>query len=299
MIRKVALQIGVPALLAVIACSAYLVISHVRKTQQTGVLISETSALHANISTFVTDITDMETSQRGYLLTGDEAYLELYREAKGKIAEDLARLRRGFIQRTHDEQSLESRLESLTGAKQSEMDRTIDLRERGYRHRAFKVVDTNEGKGCMDEIRRIAGSLISVESANVAKATSQREAAFQALLSTTLKANAGLFALAACLFLVIRRDCRMLEEEAARRNRELASRDLQLNRLTSALSGEARSEITAMNTTSRLLLENYGGFLPRQGHEYAEQMKEAAMQIERLRQDLVGSLACEGNEHAA
>jgi hypothetical protein len=36
-----------------------------------------------------------------------------------------------------------------------------------------------------------------------------------------------------------------------------------------------------------LLLENYGGFLPRQGHEYAEQMKEAAAQMERLRQDLV------------
>ena len=66
-------------------------------------------------------------------------------------------------------------------------------------------------------------------------------------------------------------------------------RDLQLEKLTSALSGQARSNITAINTNSRLLLENYGGFLPRQGHEYAEQMKEAAAQMELLRQDLVGS----------
>jgi hypothetical protein len=36
-------------------------------------------------------------------------------------------------------------------------------------------------------------------------------------------------------------------------------------------------------------LQNYGGFLPRQGHEYAEQIKEASAQMERLRQDLVGS----------
>ena len=76
-------------------------------------------------------------------------------------------------------------------------------------------------------------------------------------------------------------------------------RDLQLEKLTSALSGQARSNIIAINTNSRLLLENYGGFLPRQGHEYAEQMNEAAAQMERLRQDLVGSPPSNGNERAA
>src|SRR5713101_3522638 len=66
-----------------------------------------------------------------------------------------------------------------------------------------------------------------------------------------------------------------------------------------AYSGQARFNITALNTNSRLLLENYGGFLPRQGHEYAEQMKEAAAQMERLRQDLVGSRGSESDEKAA
>jgi len=47
-------------------------------------------------------------------------------------------------------------------------------------------------------------------------------------------------------------------------------------------SGQARSDITAINTISGLLLDNYGAFLPRQGHAYAEQMKEAAAQIERF-----------------
>jgi hypothetical protein len=74
---------------------------------------------------------------------------------------------------------------------------------------------------------------------------------------------------------------------------------LQLEKLTSALSGQARSDISAINTNSRLLLENYGGFLPRQGHAYAEQMKEAAAQIERLRQDLVGTPSSNGNGRAA
>jgi hypothetical protein len=41
------------------------------------------------------------------------------------------------------------------------------------------------------------------------------------------------------------------------------------------------------------------GVRPRQGHEYAEQIKEAAAQMERLRQDLVGSPGSNGDEKAA
>ncbi len=74
---------------------------------------------------------------------------------------------------------------------------------------------------------------------------------------------------------------------------------LQLEKLTAALSGQARSNMVALNMNSRLLLENYGGFLPRQGHAYAEQMKEAAADMERLRQDLVGSPSSNGNGRAA
>jgi len=76
-------------------------------------------------------------------------------------------------------------------------------------------------------------------------------------------------------------------------------RNLQLGKLTAALSGQARSNMVSLNMNSRLLLENYGGFLPRQGHAYAEQMKEAAAEMERLRQDLVGSPSSNGDGRAA
>jgi hypothetical protein len=105
--------------------------------------------------------------------------------------------------------------------------------------------------------------------------------------------------LAACLLAVIRYHGRLLGEEAAQSREELALRDSQLAKLTSALSGQARFNITALNTNSRLLLENYGGFLPRQGREYAEQMKEAATEMERLRLDLVGNEAPESKATAA
>jgi CHASE3 domain sensor protein len=299
MIRKAALQMGVPALLAFIAWNAYLAANHLQRVRKTAAFTLESSAIQAKLSGVLKDLTDMETGQRGYLLTGDPAYLQPYTDAKGRIEMDFVDLRAGLSNRTQRERSLESQLESLAGSKQTEMEHSINLRQQGYRHRSFKLVDTNEGKDCMDEIRRIASSLSSAESSTFARLDGETTAALKTAFSATVISNSVLLLLAVCLFGLIRHHGRLLGEEAAQSRNALAVRDLQLEKLTSALSGQARSDIIAINTNSRLLLENYGGFLPRQGHEYAEQMKETAAQMERLRQDLVGSPPSNGNGRAA
>jgi CHASE3 domain sensor protein len=299
MIRKAALQIGVPALLAFIAWNAYLAVNHLNRVQKTAALTLESSAIQAQLSGVLKDATDMETGQRGYLLTGNAEYLQPYTDAKGRIETDFASLRAGLTRRTPHEQQLESQLESLAKSKQGEIDRSISLRQQGYRRRSFMLVDTNEGKDYMDEIRRIVSTLSAAESGNFARFDAERIAALKSVLSVTILSNALLLALAAGLFWLARRHERLLAEEASQSRTELALRDLQLEKLTSALSGQARSNIVAINTNSRLLLENYGDFLPRQGYEYAEQMNEAAAQMELLRQDLVSARHSESDVTAA
>jgi hypothetical protein len=71
----------------------------------------------------------------------------------------------------------------------------------------------------------------------------------------------------------------------------VAVRDAQLQRLLSALAGQSAHYLTAIKANAGLLLENYGGFLPRRGHEHAEKIKESAIEMEQLRQDLVRDLA--------
>ena len=299
MIRKAALQIGVPALLALIAWNAYLAVTHLKRVEKSAALTLESSAIQAELSGLLKDVTDMESGQRGYLLTGDAAYLQPYTDAKSRIEMDFANLRTGLSNRTQREQLLESQLESLAKSKQAEMERSISLRQQGYRRRSFKLIDTDEGKGYMDEIRRIASSLSSSESSNFARLKGERTAALKRAFSATIISNSVLLVLAVCAFGLIRHHGRLLREEAARSRNELVVRNLQLEKLTAALSGQARSNMVALNMNSRLLLENYGGFLPRQGHAYAEQMKEAAAEMERLRQDLVGSPSSNGNGRAA
>jgi CHASE3 domain sensor protein len=299
MIRKAALQIGTLALLAFIAWNAYLAVTHLKPVEKSAALTLESAAIQAELSGVLKDVTDMEASQRGYLLTGNAAYLQPYAEAKGRIEMDFANLRAGLSNRTQSERSLESQLESLATSKQAEMERSISLRQQGYRRRSFKLVDTDEGKGYMDEIRRIASSLSSGESSNFTRLDRERTAALKKAFSATIISNSVLLALAVCAFGLIRHHGRLLGEEVAQSRKELAMRNSQLERLTAALSGQARSNMVAISMNSRLLLENYGGFLPRQGHAYAEQMKEAAAEMERLRQDLVGSPSSSGDGRAA
>src|SRR6266853_62324 len=99
MIRKVALQIGVPALLAFMAWNAYLAVNHLKRMQKIAALTLESSAIQVDLSAVLKDLTDMETGQRGYLLTGDSTYLQPYTEATGRIGIDFADLRAGVANR--------------------------------------------------------------------------------------------------------------------------------------------------------------------------------------------------------
>ena len=299
MIRKATLRIVAPALLALIAWNAYLAVHHLRRVQKVSALTIESSGNQAKLSAVLKDLTDMETGQRGFLLTGNTAYLQPYTDAQANIGTDFGSLRVGLSNRTQTERSMESQLESLAISKRAEMERAINLRQQGYRHRAFKLVDTDEGKSYMDQIRHIASSLSSAESSSFTTLNQEKTAALKRAFSGIIVSNLILLALAICAFALIRHYARRLTKEAAQSRNELAVRNLQLERLVAALSGQARSNMVALNLNSRLLLENYGAFLPRQGHEYAEQMKEAAAEMELLRQDLIGSHASETAEQAA
>ncbi len=288
MIRKIALRLVAVTLIGFMALNAYLAMNRLKLIQKSASLTLEASTIQANISTVLQALTDMETGQRGYLLTGNSDYLVPYNEGKNRIGTDFASLRAGLVNRSEQERAIESKLESLAASKQAEMERTISLRQQNYRLRSFKLVDTNEGKGYMDEIRGIASSLSSAESSSFARFDQERTSSQSKALSETIIANSGLLLLTVCLLGLARYHGHALEREMTQSTRTLALRDSQLEKLTSVLSNQFRSKMTDIEADARLLLEEYGGFLPRHGHECAEHLKETAAQIERLRQELLG-----------
>jgi CHASE3 domain sensor protein len=281
------------------AWNAYLVVSHFRQMQRIATLTLESSRIQGDIAGVLGDLTDMETGQRGYLLTEDPSYLQPYTDAKGRIESDFSGLRAGLAKRAEAERSMESQLESLANSKQAEMDHSISLRQQGYRHRAFMLVASNQGLEDMNRARRLLSSLSGAEASDFTRIDRERNASLNKAATETIIVNVCLLAFTACLFALIRYYGQALERESAQSRQELAERDLQLGKLTFALCNQARFKTSAIEANARLLLDNYGGFLPRQGHEYAEQIKEASAQMEQLRQDLVGGPGFNSLEKAA
>ena len=242
MIRTIALRFAVAALLVLMALSAYLAINRLGQIQKSAALTLLSSTIQTNISVVLQDLTDMETSQRGYLLTGDSDYLFPYTQGKNRIEADFATLRAGLTNRTEHERSIELKLESLAASKQAEMERTIGLRQQGYRRRAFNLVDTNEGRDYMVEARGLVSSLSSAENSRFAQFDKERTSSQSKALSETIIANACLLLLTVGLFLLARYHGSALEKEAAESRQALAVRDSELEKLTSALSNQAGSE---------------------------------------------------------
>jgi PAS domain S-box-containing protein len=107
---------------------------------------------------FFSTLKDAETGQRGYLLTGDERYLEPYSTARGNLNEQLRELKRlgsagdlpaGEVERVTD----------LTQKKLAELEETIRLRRERGPEAALEMVGSGSGKQRMDEIRLAVGDI--------------------------------------------------------------------------------------------------------------------------------------------
>src|SRR6267143_3576368 len=106
----------------------------------------------------VARLVDAETGQRGYLLTGDEAYLEPYREAIKNLDQVMGRLKVLTAGNPNQQKHLQA-LEPIIEKKLAELQMTIDLRRKEGVAAANQVVLGNHGKQWMDLTRVVIGEM--------------------------------------------------------------------------------------------------------------------------------------------
>lgn len=105
---------------------------------------------------------DAETGQRGFLITGDEKYLEPYNAAQIRIGDELKALdglTAGSILSVDDV----GRFKALIGVKQFELDKTIKIRRAEGSDAAIAYVRNDRGKIAMDRLRTLTGEIVDRE----------------------------------------------------------------------------------------------------------------------------------------
>jgi signal transduction histidine kinase len=103
---------------------------------------------------------DAETGQRGYLLTGNETYLEPYDKAVASVQTNLDGLRNLFMNSPEDMQEF-ALLSRQISRKLAEMELSLRLRRQGNEDAWKFILHTDVGKEHMEGIRKHAHELIA------------------------------------------------------------------------------------------------------------------------------------------
>jgi signal transduction histidine kinase len=217
------------------------------------------------LSEFIALLTDAESGQRGYLLTGESSYLQPFTEAVATVGAALDRVREAYGGRADSAEFQQQELRTLTGKKLGELEETLALFKTRGAGPAVKVVRTDEGKRIMDEISRIVGTMRVAEARELSAATVQWQSDFR--LSRWVSAagvilNLGLVLLATRLVYgdmrrralqatSLRDQKQDLEQQVDERTRELTA-------LSTHLQGISEQEKYAL---SRELHDELGGLL--------------------------------------
>ncbi|MFC4453451.1 ATP-binding protein [Deinococcus sonorensis] len=131
----------------------------VRTTVHTAALARDAQVNLTLLQTILNDVIDLETGQRGYLITHQQSYLEPYHQAKVRLPQDLAALRQALSSQDPAGRTMPLPQLNTLEARISEWERQGGGREVQVERldpaRAAQMVRTGRGKALIDDARRI------------------------------------------------------------------------------------------------------------------------------------------------
>lgn len=259
-------------------------------------------------------VKDAETGQRGFVITGKPSYLDPYRHAVAVIDSKLHELRALVRPEIQQEKHLR-RLAPLIARKLDELRRTIDLRRNAGFTAAAVLVDTDEGRKLMLEIRDVisemealARSRLDERAAEQTKLSRFVTGAWVAVTGTT-----GFVLLS--LYSVLRKYITQrdeaesklhslnteLEQQVQERTKELlrsnehlrfqaqelARSNADLERYAYAASHDLQEPLRNVSLYSQLLGRRYRDRLDEQAEQYLSYLQEGALRMSALVADLL------------
>lgn len=122
------------------------------KQKETSAQVNQIQKNLRALEDVLSSVKDAETGQRGYLLTGEESYLEPYNLALKTIEQQIDELKILSLVDPAQKQHLLT-LEPLVRSKLAELQKTVALKKNKDVKAALSLVSTNQGQELMDQIR--------------------------------------------------------------------------------------------------------------------------------------------------
>ncbi|MEO8346230.1 MAG: CHASE3 domain-containing protein [Betaproteobacteria bacterium] len=256
------LKIVIPLVLGIIASLAIAVYAELGyrrlelANKQMAVALEMQAVLHEMLALVV----DAENGQRGFLLTGNNIYLEPYESSLKRVDGAFDRLQELLVAHGTAEQRITAaRFNNLVGRKLSELEVTIALYRKEGPEAALALFNTGVGKRSMDEVRSSVDNMEATHKQQLASAAARwtDDIAFARLgmqLMTVFTVSLLLI-----VWLLARRDAQ--QREARRVGMQLDKVRLE------ALVEERTAELSELSNHLQVVREEEKGKLARDIHD--------------------------------
>ena len=154
-------------LLFISSFASYLSISHLIKNSD---LVSHSNAVIRHTDSVLSVLKDAETGQRGFLLTGDEVFLDPYKGAKAEAVLLLDTLQRQTIDNSAQQVNI-NKLREIIEGRLGILDKTITIKRKGG---AVSIGDLLTGKAYMDKARDVIKAMQAEEQSLLARRTASQ-----------------------------------------------------------------------------------------------------------------------------
>jgi methyl-accepting chemotaxis protein len=194
---------------------------------------------------------DAESGQRGFIITGDESFLEPYKTASEGVQKKYDELVASLQHSPRQRERLE-KLKPLMDAKLAELRDTIERRRREGLEPAAKLVSDGRGKRAMEGLREIIAQMIADENELLKKRAAEVEST-SASLTTNLGVGMGLtiaFVVAAGIYII-----RKLDRRIGTAVQHVQSSSAELQAAAAQQVTGAKEQVTAANEVSTTIKE--------------------------------------------
>lgn len=231
---------------------------------------------------------DLETGQRGYLISGDSTFLKPYNSAVQSIDNNLQSLEAAAVGKTARLQ-LAAKLKEFVKKKKEIASATIVLRNESFDKAQAKVANS-EGRMAMDSIRATINKIHAAEG----RVMNDEAAVAEGQLDIFQYAFTGALVVPAVvvviLFYSINKNL-MKREEAVlrlqRANQEITKLNSELESFTYSVSHDLRAPLRSVNGYANVLIEDYGHLLDQEAKRTISVIAKNGRRMGQLIDDLL------------
>jgi signal transduction histidine kinase len=259
--------------------------------------VRHTYLVVGKLQTVRIDITQAETGQRGFMLTGQDRYLKLYGAGVDQARQDMTELR-NLTSDNPKQQTAIQRLDPLIAARLVEVSDGIQVRKRsGLRAGVEAVTRANNGERWMGQIAAQIEEMRQTEAQLLSRRLEAAAASTRKIKAVIVCGNALAILILLVAGFVIHRETsgrslaeqnlKHVNERLERRTADLSETNIELESFAYSVAHDLRAPLRHIAGYSNVLVQDYGPQLDEEGLRYLGKIGDGAQEMGRLVDDLL------------